>query len=68
MISLAFNIKRSGASVEPCRTPHVIFLKSEVQLLNATYCFLLGSSQTIQVLYREIHNVLIYTEVYCDQL
>ena len=36
VISLTYNIKRSGPSIEPCGTPHVIFPKSEVQLLNAT--------------------------------
>ena len=40
-ISLTYNMKSSGPSMEPCGTPQMTFCGSEVQSLNATYCVLL---------------------------
>ena len=47
VISLTYNIKRSGPSIEPCGTPHEISPKSEVQLSYYTLhivSYYLGSS------------------------
>ena len=41
VISLTYNIKSSGHSMEPCGIPLMIFSGFEVLLLNATYCVLL---------------------------
>ena len=41
VISLTYNIKSSGPSMEPCGTPQMIFSGFEVQLLKPTYCVLL---------------------------
>ena len=36
-ISFIYNIKSKGPNIDPCGTPHVIFIKSESLVLYDTY-------------------------------
>ena len=36
-LSLLYNIKSKGPNIDPCGTPHVIFIKSESLVLYDTY-------------------------------